>query len=51
MLLCKYTWKVGAYIVITNKKQLGLDIWLETTNQNTNTNDIILTTQYKKTLN
>lgn len=36
--------------MITNKKHLGLDIWLKTLNQNINTKNIIFTTQYKKVM-
>ena len=40
--LCEYTWELIVYIVITGEGNLGLDIWLKTLNQATNTEDIIL---------
>lgn len=37
-------------MVITGKKRSGPDIWLETLNQDTNSEDMILTTWYNKAI-
>lgn len=37
-------------MIITGKGYSGPDIWLETTNQGTSTEDIIFTIQYKEAM-
>ena len=39
--LCKYTWKVVVYIVLTGKRHLGPDFWPETPQQAENTKSIM----------
>lgn len=39
----KYIWEVIIYRVMTGKRHLGPDIWLETPNQGTGTEDMIRT--------
>ena len=41
---CEYSWEVCTYIVITSKGRSGPDIWPETLNQATSTEDMIPTT-------
>lgn len=41
--LCECTWEVITYMVMTNEEHLDPDIWLETLNQGTGTEDIIRT--------
>lgn len=47
---CKYTWEIVAYMIITGKKHLGLDIWPGTLNQDISTKDMISTTQFKEVI-
>ena len=48
--LCKYTWEVIACMVIISKWRSGPDIWPETPNQSTSTEDMILTTWSKEAM-
>ncbi len=41
--LCEYTWEVVACMVMTGEERSGPDIWPETPNQGTSTEEIILT--------
>ena len=47
---CKYTWEFVAYIVIISEERSGPDIWPETPNQDTGTEDMILKTWSKKAI-
>ena len=49
--LCEYTWEVIACMVITGEERLDPDIWPETLNQGTGTEDMILTIWYKEAIN
>ena len=48
--LYEYTWKFIACMLITGEGRSGLDIWPETSNQDTGTEDMIFTTWYKKVM-
>ena len=48
--LCEYTWEVVACMVITGEERSSPDIWPETPNQGTGTEDMILTTWYKEAM-
>lgn len=48
--LYKYTQKVVAYMVMIGERQISLNIWLESFNQDTATKNIIITIQFKETL-
>lgn len=41
---CEYTWEIFAGMVITSEGQVGPDIWPETPNQSTSTEDMIIMT-------
>ena len=48
--LCEYTWEIVACMVITGEGRSGPDIWPETPNQGTGTENMILTTWYKEAM-
>ena len=48
--LYKYTWEVFAYMLITSERRLGPDIWPETPNQGTSTEDMIIIIWYKEAM-
>lgn len=48
--LCKYTWEVVICIVMTGERCSGPNIWPETPNQDTSTEDMIYTTYYKEAM-
>ncbi len=48
--LCEYTWEVVACMVIIGEGRSGPDIWPETPNQGTGTENMILTTWYKEAM-
>ncbi len=48
--LCEHTWEVVAYMVMTGNGRSGPDIWPETPNQGTNTEEMIFTTWYKEAM-
>ena len=47
---CKYTWEVVACMIITGEERSCPDIWPETPNQGTGTEDMILTTWSKEAM-
>ncbi len=47
---CEYTWEVVACMVITSERRSGLDIWPETPDQGTGTENMIITTWYKEAI-
>lgn len=48
--LGEFIWEIVACMVITGKRRSGLNIWRETFNQGTVTEDIIFTIWYKKAI-
>ncbi len=48
--LCKYTWEVIAFMVMTGEGRSGPDIWPETPNQATGTEKMILIIWYKEAM-
>ncbi len=48
--LYEHTWEVITCMVMTSKVRSGLDIWPETPNQDTGTEEMILTTWYKEAM-
>lgn len=46
----EYTWEIIIYIVMTDKGHSSLDIWLETPNQDTNTENMIRIIWYKEVM-
>lgn len=48
--LCKYTWKIIVYIIITGKRRLCPNIKPKTCNQGTNIKDMILNIWYKEVI-
>ncbi len=48
--LCEYTWEIVACMVITGEGRSGPDIWPETSNQGTGTENMILTKWYKEAM-
>ena len=48
--LCKYTWEVVAYMVKLGEGRSGLNIWPETPNQDSGTEDMIFITWSKEAM-